>query len=443
MQALSTPPDLAPSPADKQLSLSSAAATCHPQPRSQSSCSPSPPPTESGSYAEPASASNTPLTLASDSSASSTDSVNPARTHAFRRQATACPSFSLQTHPPARTRPSLASKRVLSEGEVILPRPAKRCRMPCNPTLRKQQACDALPSPSSFVPSVPAITSWRMACEQRRQRHLAKSKSKLQSASLKRATASARTRTPHAQPNSSTKSDVLPELRLLSATRTAPIGWSRFVPATPLVPHMVEVYDERAAKRAPERQRFWPIIDHQLDYTGARMLSLSNASDPNACTHPGAKSLFDPPVSPTSRLPVYTQPLGSLHEDRSPLTPDASPHFVTRSPPRHASQYARDAVDNESRRRPKIVLSPSATLSAVIDFTHAQASQKQTQSPQGAAAAAALKSSKPDLAAHAPVRIAPRRSMAAAAASSDFHRSRDYFGHWETYLCNFGKESTF
>lgn len=351
--------------------------------------------------------------------------------------------------------------------------------MPYNHTLRKR-SCETLPSPSSFVPSVPAITSWRMACEQRRERQLAKSKSKRQAANLKRAAASALSKASRsadttdaepaqAQRSSNTKSDPLPELRLLSATRTAPIGWSRFAGAKAFESRMVEVYDERTAKRAPERQRFWPIIDHQLDYTGARMLSLSNSlhsSLPfaNACTHPGAKSLFDPPVSPKSGLPMYTQPMGSSDEDRLPLTPDVPARCaIPSSPRRPASQYARDAVQNESHRKAKYPLSPAATLSAVIDFTRAQASQKEQQqreaaqpacnaygqlvysppSPPVVAATVTAKDAKPDLAAHAPLRIAPRRSTAATGASSDFHRSRDYFGHWETYLCNFGKESTF
>ncbi|CDS01252.1 hypothetical protein [Sporisorium scitamineum] len=429
MQALSTPPDLAPSPANKQLALSAAAAS-YPQSRRQSTCSPSPPATESGNYADQPSASNTPLTLATDSSASS--SSTSIRTDAFRRQATACSTFALHAHPPARTRPGLANKRVLSEGQVILPRPAKRSRMPSSPTLRKQ-SCDALHSASSFLPSVTAITSWRMACEQRRQRHLAKSKSRLHAASLKRAAAASTLRKPSrsaattdAEPTL-IKSDPLPELRLLSATRTAPIGWSHFAGANKaFVPHMVEVYDERAAKRAPERQRFWPIIDHQLDYTGARMLLLSNSSyrslaPSHPATHSGAKSLFDPPVSPKSGLPVYSQPMGSSDEDSLPLTPDAP--IQSRSLPRRASQYARDAVANESRRKSTISLSPAATLPPQVTAT--------------------VKSSKPDLAAHAPLRIAPRRSVAATGPSSDSRRTKDYFGHWETYLCNFGKESTF
>ena len=38
------------------------------------------------------------------------------------------------------------------------------------------------------------------------------------------------------------------------------------------------------------------------------------------------------------------------------------------------------------------------------------------------------------LAPHAPPRIAPRTAST---------KGRDYFGHWESYLCGYGKESTF
>ncbi|TKY84529.1 hypothetical protein EX895_006431 [Sporisorium graminicola] len=477
MQVLSTPPDLAPSPVGKKLNLPATAAASCPKPsRRQSSSSPSPPSTESGSSADPASATNTPITLASDSSASSISS----RTAAFHRQATVCPAFSLQTQPPVRIRPTLANKRVLSEGEVILPRPAKRSRMPYNPILRKR-SCNALQSPSSFVPSVPAIASWRAACEQRRRRQVAKSKSKRQPVSLKRATASAlRNASCSASSKSARSTDTesdriirsyaLPELRLLSATRTAPIGWSNFAGAKAFAPRMIEVYDERAAKRAPERERFWPIVDRQLDYTGARMLSHSNSSHrslifSNSCTHSGAnKPSFDPPVSPKSGLPVCTQAVASSDEDRSPLTPHEPAQRLAPELPRcRASQYALDAVENESRRKSTMPLSPAVTLSAVIDFTRALASQKEQQqrdaaqlarnaygqpvysppsSPQATSVAVTVKGSEPDLAAHTPLRIAPI-ALAPTGTASDSHRGSDYFGHWETYLCNVGKESTF
>uniref|UniRef100_V5EVH0 Uncharacterized protein n=2 Tax=Kalmanozyma brasiliensis (strain GHG001) TaxID=1365824 RepID=V5EVH0_KALBG len=272
-----------------------------------------------------------------------------------------------------------------------------------------------------------------MARKQHRERQLAR-RNKDKAAKAKSA----------ATPPSQTKQDVLPELRLLSATRTAPIGWSQFSGAAAFAPHMVEVYDERDAKCAPERQRFWPIIDHQLDYTGARMLSLSNGTF--HLSEPCAKPLLDEPISPKSGLPLrqlampaYTQPIGSSDEDRSPVTPDAPTHRAARSPTR-PSRQARKAVAKESQRKARIPLSPSATLSAVIDFTRAQASAKQHPEPARNAYGQLIHSPpsppvKPQhsLAPHAPLRIAPR----------SVPRSRDYFGHWETYLCHFGKESTF
>ncbi len=252
---------------------------------------------------------------------------------------------------------------------------------------------------------------------------------------------------------------MLPELRLLSATRTAPIGWTRMASISNPLAHTLEMYDERNAKRAPERQRFWPIVDHQLDYTGARMLSLSSASNGRLQlgTHftKAAISLpIDEPVSPKSGvaplMPSHTLPMqpgmASSDEDRSPLTPGACVE-----PPRASttvSRYARDAVRNEPDRKPSVQLSPSATLAAMIDFTRAQHDRRQRQSaahvgavvePERNAYGQPLRSpfSPPvacALAPHAPPRIAPR-----AAPTKD----RDYFGHWESYLCGYSKESTF
>ena len=455
MQSLSTTPHLPSSHVDPHLSLtalqrsSSCAAASQPRSPIPSSATPSPPASQPLTPTQLASASNDPMTQASDSSASTSCC---ARTHgnhiyrnALRRQTSASPTFAFRPQPPAgqqahRFGSSLANKRVLSEGEVILPRPSKKKnRMPHNPTLGKR-SCGALAScSSSFVPSAPAITSWRKACEQRRQRRHEK----------RTHAAMAATRPAPAHLPSTTKSDVLPELRLLSATRTAPIGWSHLTGASSFMPHKVEVYDERVAKRAPERQRFWPIIDHQLDYTGARMLSLSSTS---ARPTLAARPLCDVAISPKSRSPLPRQQLvmpacsrsmASSDEDRSPLTPDAPTRCLASraAPTRRASQYARDAVANESRRSSRLTLSPQATLSTVIDFTRAQASRaarnaygQLIHSPPSPPLSAVVE--RP--AAHAPLRIAPRRSTAA-----DVHMSTDYFGHWETYLCNFGKESTF
>ncbi len=252
---------------------------------------------------------------------------------------------------------------------------------------------------------------------------------------------------------------MLPELRLLSATRTAPIGWTRMASISNPLAHGLEMYDERNAKQAPERQRFWPIVDHQLDYTGARMLSLSSARNGplqlgTHFTKPAIPLPIDEPVSPKSSvaplMPSHTLPMqpgmASSDEDHSPLTPAACVE-----PPRASttvSRYALDAVRNEPDRKPSIQLAPPATLAAMIDFTRAQHDRRQRQSaahvgavvePERNAYGQLFRSpfSPPTacaLAPHAPLRIAPR-----AAPTKD----RDYFGHWESYLCGYGKESTF
>lgn len=400
------------------------------------SMTPSPPVSEGSSRGLVSPGSQTPLSHASDSSASSFTDVDP-----FERHTTASPIFaSRKLTPSVRIRPTLASKRVLSEGDIVPPRQNKRVRVANDALTRKRLAGTLSHSHaavrSSPIPAESSVAAWRMARKQQRERQLAR-RNKARVAETKSA----------ATPPSQARQDVLPELRLLSATRTAPIGWSQFSGAAAFAPHMVEMYDERDAKRAPERQRFWPIIDHQLDYTGARMLSLSSASyGPLHLSEPCGKPLFDEPVSPKSGLPLhrfampaYTQPIGSSDEDCSPFSPDAPSHRAPRPAIRRPSRQALEAVAKESQRKATIPLSPSATLSAVIDFTRAQASAKHPEPARNAYGQPIHSPPSPPVkcehvrAPHAPLRIAPCTAP----------RSRDYFGHWETYLCHFGKESTF
>lgn len=476
MQSLSTPPALSPSTtSNKELCLPSPAASSSQLPLAQrhESVTPSPPASQSSYHVSAPLASQTPLTEASDSSPDSyTD------THSFMRHSRASArNVSRKTsnlgHHNHRVRPILASKRVLSEGDVIHPRPTKRSRIAFNMALRKPtlgllSTCSHLNSSPVYAlemgTQLPSFASWRMARKHQRDRKLAKQRSKARSAA---ATSTQSKGRPHSSPltrarpsqTSATKLDFLPELRLLSATRTAPIGWSHFAGASAFVPNMVEVYDERHAEQAPERQRFWPIIDQQLDYTGARMLSLSQSG---SSPRPQVKLTpsFDGPVSPKSDLPpypnssgilaiqhppmqAYPQTMASSDEDHSPLTPGAPPSTPNPSSSLQVSQQARKAVRDEPFRKASIPLSPSATLAAVIDFTRAQAASKIHLSHQQRNAFGQLVHSPPSpkgkiaLEAHAPLRIAPRPQGVAS------NKGRDYFGHWEKYLCNYGKESTF
>ncbi|KAN0060830.1 hypothetical protein ACQY0O_007489 [Thecaphora frezii] len=76
-------------------------------------------------------------------------------------------------------------------------------------------------------------------------------------------------RPPHVNGVDDAGDDPLPQLSLLSATQTAPVGWQRptatFVPAASV------------SALQPEQQRFWPLVDRQLDWTAARMLSTAMA----------------------------------------------------------------------------------------------------------------------------------------------------------------------
>lgn len=161
---------------------------------------------------------------------------------------------------------------------------------------------------------------------------------------------------------------VLPELRLLSATRTAPIGWT----SGTLMKHNT-LQERNIAKPDPESQRFWPIINNgELDFTGARMLSLHN---PVYCVPPPQA------VSLLSKVTVLPASSGSsVDDDVSPRTPSASPKAL------------------------RTTLSPKTTLGVMIDFTRAQHAART-----------------------GPVKIAPRSQGVSAGAE------RDYFGEWETY----------
>ncbi|SPO27660.1 uncharacterized protein UTRI_04304_B [Ustilago trichophora] len=478
MQSLSTPPALSPSAAShKELCLPSPAASSSQLPLTQrdDSVTPSPPASESSScHVSAPLASQTPLTEASDSSADSYTDRHSFLRHSRASAGIASRKMSNLGHRKHRVRPTLASKRLLSEGDVIHPRPTKRSRIATSMALRKRSlglsstCSDLNPGPVHAVEMgahVPSLTSWRMARKQQRDRQLAKQRSKVRpvaATSTQSKDQASSTPSTSARPSqaSAAKLDVLPELRLLSATRTAPIGWSHFAGASAFVPHMVEVYDERDTKQAPERQRFWPIIDQQLDHTGARMLSLSHTGSLPR-TQVKLASSFDEPISPKSGLQphpnssgllsvqhapmqAYSQTMGSSDEDHSPLTPGATPRTANRSSSLQVSQQARKAVRDEPLRKASIPLSPSATLAAVIDFTRAQAASKIPHlSHQQRNAYGQLVHSPPspkgkvDMEAHAPLRIAPRSQGTAS------NKGRDYFGHWETYLCNYGKESTF
>lgn len=369
-------------------------------------------------------------------------------------------------------RPSLASKRVLSEGDVVNPRSSKRSRFVTSlgPQKRPIGAVSKLDAATLSAHTLESggpcssITSWRVARKRQRERRLAR-RAKLALATSSSAGNDGSAHANVSEQQNAIKTDVLPELRLLSATRTAPIGWSQFAGASAFRTDLVEeVYDERDAKRAPERQRFWPIIDHQLDYTGARLLSLSNKTayradylhDPHAHSDANFSSLGL--VSPKSRFPlhpvdglasvqpsrpVYSRVASSSEEERSPLTPGAPARGSNRpSAVPAVSRQARDVVENESNREARISLSPAATLASVIDFTRAQAREKRQRSEERNAYGQLVHSppssmARTELAAYAPPRIAPRPQ------TSSKNQSRDYFGHWEAYLCNYGKESTF
>nr|CDI54227.1 putative protein [Melanopsichium pennsylvanicum 4] len=407
--------------------------------------SPSPPASES-SFAAPAS--QTPTTEASDSSAGSYTHDASRKSYTFENR------FD-------QVRPSLTFKRVLSEGDIMLPQPSKKSRLAQNTVSRKRSI--GLPSlaNSAFGSTrlshldvrAPSVASWRMARNQQRDRQLAKSYQAQVSSSPTFASSRSRRKGPRSTSSRATthapltqvsagKTDVLPELRLLSATRTAPIGWSRFAGASSFAP--VELYDEREAKRAPDHQRFWPIVDHQLDYTGARMLFLSNVD-----RKPKPQLVCDDSLSPRSGLPPHpdqsrllsfshpparaasSQGLGSSDEEHSPLTPGAPSRTAARTPSRReVSRHARDAVDNESHRKASIFLPPSATLACVIDFTRAQAARKTVEAQRPSPK---IKAEQP----FAPLRIAPKKQ------NGNGDKRRDYFDHWEAYLCNFGKETTF
>lgn len=412
MQQLTTPP----------ASTTSAVASTSRMVRDVST-TPSPPssesysPSSSTSFNNDKQSGNTFVTEASDSSAGSS---------------------SESTHKTTCRRPVDTNKRVLSEGDVIAPLPAKRSCNAIAKALRKRSvrfpssASDSTTNPFDRDPRLSSVNAWKRARQQRQcgtrsplpssppQPHVTPSKA-------------ASPIIPTKQPE--VRSEVLPELRLLSATRTAPIGWSSIPQHPSFAPKMIEVYDERDASRAPERQRFWPIIDAQLDYTGARMLSLSSASphQPLNLSRPRAK--YDEPLSPKSTLPAHYGATSS-GSDASPLTPDALPRPIncTRRQARgEASAYAKNRTRTESQREAKLPLSPKTTLGAMIDFTRAQAAQRNTY---GQPLHTPLPAQTKGAEAYAPPRIPPK-------SKQENKGQRDYFGHWEVYLCNYGRESRY
>ncbi|KAI3485925.1 hypothetical protein L1887_50579 [Cichorium endivia] len=353
VHSLSTPPTASPPRTHKQPSLPPSGTTssvfvpdsAQIQSLKSPSPSPSPPLSEASPRSCPPSSSQTPLTQASDSSASSFDDIHMHQHRRSSRRATHKAHAWSGTHRRLTgPRSNLAQKRVYSEDDISSHRLAKWNRSQVSPVHSKRRLSTG-PSTSASLPltspsSLPSVAlSWRRALKRQRKRHSDTAQA------VRKARASSRTQTPgpntqdraSAAAESVPRLDVLPELRLLSATRTAPIGWTRMASISNPLAHTLEMYDESNAKRAPERQRFWPIVDHQLDYTGARMLSLSSASNGrlqlgNHFTKAAISLPIDEPVSPKSGVAPASCPLtrclcspgiASSDEDRSPLTPGA------------------------------------------------------------------------------------------------------------------------
>ncbi|PWY98223.1 hypothetical protein BCV70DRAFT_35734 [Testicularia cyperi] len=198
--------------------------------------------------------------------------------------------------------------------------------------------------------------------------------------------------------------EALPELRLLSATQTAPIGWSQACAAKPW-DDPIECYDENGAALAPESQRFWPIRNHQLDYTAARMLKLAAL-----CTSSPSSSSTDQ---------AHDDPLASARTLRSPSLCAKSgmscsfPHPPSSSVSTSSSLSShREPVSPKSQPRP----SPQSTLTAILRITKASSSAS-----------------------------APNKLRLSSSPSA-----KDYFNDWE-YFCpaqpasssRFGRESSF
>ncbi|EPQ30042.1 uncharacterized protein PFL1_02159 [Pseudozyma flocculosa PF-1] len=138
------------------------------------------------------------------------------------------------------------------------------------------------------------------------------------------------------------RDDPLPQLSLLSATETAPVGWR--CPS-------VNLRDAPAVSTfQPEQQRFWPLVDHQLDYTGARMLSAAMS---------GAISASSPAASAASsaRKAVGHEP--PRQSDGSRTVP-ATPSKATRAAPRTDSIVAADVVKEPPRRAETVHASTSS-----------------------------------------------------------------------------------
>lgn len=108
--------------------------------------------------------------------------------------------------------------------------------------------------------------------------------------------------------------DALPELRLLSATRTAPIGWSQLA-STPRWTGLLGAFDERREPPiAPELERYWPVSSEQLE---SIRLSPTLAEKATVSTPP-------PPLSPKSTLAAIIK-LTAAQDGTQPTAP-ASPN---------------------------------------------------------------------------------------------------------------------
>ncbi|SOV07550.1 uncharacterized protein UDID_05327 [Ustilago sp. UG-2017a] len=261
-------------------------------------------------------------------------------------------SESRNSPPLTRKRATRTTKRVLSEGDIIsLPSPKRNCNaITCALRIRSTAISSSISdwnAQASNTPSSP-IAAWRKA-RQLRQR-------------------GRRTPLPTAtRIQTEQRVDILPELRLLSATRTAPIGsLSLTNPAADAFRAksiQVDMYDEKSIVGTPERQRFWPIVDQQLDYTAARMLQFSSGSPCQLCHVWSDSTLVRVGSSGSDASPFIPDPLGRLH---------ASAIAGGRG---LASAYAKKRTETEAQRTARVPLSARDTLGAMIDFTRGQAAQ--------------------------------------------------------------------
>ncbi|KAJ1022794.1 hypothetical protein NDA18_005127 [Ustilago nuda] len=307
-------------------------------PRREGSASPSPPPSvasssSSSSSFHTATSNNLHTEEASDSSAGSSSECRDS------------PRL-------ARKRASRTTKRVLSEGDIISLAPAKRnCNaITCALGIRSTGISSSISDSNGQACNTPSspIAAWRKA-RQLRQRGR---------------------RTPLATPTGTQteqRVDILPELRLLSATRTAPIGSLSLTnpqaDAFRAKSIQVDMYDEKSIVGAPERQRFWPIVDQQLDYTAARMLQFSSGCPCQLCHVWSGSTLVRVGSSGWDASSLIAEPLGRLH-----TTATVGGRGL-------ASAYAKRRTETEAQRTARVPLSARDTLGAMIDFTRGQAAQ--------------------------------------------------------------------